>query len=264
MDLYASDVLENLKPLITAAEYRKAAVITNDARRAMAALNDESSVANRRNFSEAEEALTAYVGGLVATHLGGGKASSASVERFKNRKAALAWMRSNGVSISQGKFYTDCADGMITVHPDKSISKYQVSQYMLALQRTPGNDAASLDRAEEKERLEIRKLQLDVAKRERDERAGDARWMLAEDAWAAVAALLATINDNLKHQLYEAQGMLVHLAGGDPSRAPELYEECLAIVARAYNELAGARINGMFDVADDARYIDEVSNDEQE
>lgn len=49
-------------------------------------------------------------------------------ERFRNRKEALLWLQSKG-QISQGKFYTDCADGVISIYPDKSLSKFQVAEY---------------------------------------------------------------------------------------------------------------------------------------
>jgi hypothetical protein len=49
-------------------------------------------------------------------------------ERFKNRAEALRWLQSKG-NISQGKFYNDCLSGHITIHPDKSISKFQVAEY---------------------------------------------------------------------------------------------------------------------------------------
>jgi hypothetical protein len=49
-------------------------------------------------------------------------------ERFNNRADALVWLQSKG-QISRGKFYNDCKAGFITIHPDKSVSKFQVAEY---------------------------------------------------------------------------------------------------------------------------------------
>lgn len=57
-----------------------------------------------------------------------GMMQNSTPERFRNRKEALLWLQSRG-QISQGKFYTDCAAGHITIHPDKSLSKFQVAEY---------------------------------------------------------------------------------------------------------------------------------------
>lgn len=49
-------------------------------------------------------------------------------ERFRNRKEALLWLQRRG-QISQGKFYQDCNAGLLTIYPDKSLSKFQVAEY---------------------------------------------------------------------------------------------------------------------------------------
>lgn len=53
---------------------------------------------------------------------------NSTLERFRNRREALDWLQVR-VQISQGKFYQDCAAGLLTIHPDKSISKFQVVEY---------------------------------------------------------------------------------------------------------------------------------------
>ena len=54
--------------------------------------------------------------------------TNSTPERFRNRKEALLWLQSRG-QISQGKFYQDCAAGLLTIYQDKSLSKFQVSEY---------------------------------------------------------------------------------------------------------------------------------------
>lgn len=54
--------------------------------------------------------------------------TNSTPERFRNRKEALMWLQSRG-QISQGKFYTDCTAGHLTIYQDKSLSKFQVAEY---------------------------------------------------------------------------------------------------------------------------------------
>jgi hypothetical protein len=61
-------------------------------------------------------------------------------ERFRNRLEALAWLQSKG-QISRGKFYDDCIAGHITIHPDKSVSKFQVAEYAEKVFRFARQDA---------------------------------------------------------------------------------------------------------------------------
>lgn len=61
-------------------------------------------------------------------------------ERFKNRSEALKWLQSKG-KISRGKFYDDCIAGYITIHPDKSVSKFQVAEYAEKIFRFTRYDA---------------------------------------------------------------------------------------------------------------------------
>lgn len=167
-------------------------------------------------------------------------------DRFKNRKEALAWLQTRG-QISTGKFYQDCADGKVTIAPDKTISKYQVMQYAekvfgFARQVTPG-----YDQTEKKQALEIKNLEMDVLKKELANRKEDANWLQKEDAWAQMAAIIGTLRDSLRHQFHVGSVAVIHAAGGDPARGPEVYEQTEELISRAFNEVVNAgRIEGMF------------------
>jgi len=49
-------------------------------------------------------------------------------EYFKNRAEALQWLQSRG-KISKGKFYQDCKAGLVTIYPDKTVSKFSAAMY---------------------------------------------------------------------------------------------------------------------------------------
>lgn len=167
----------------------------------------------------------------------GGK--TVNEDRFKNRKEALDWLQSRG-QISQGKFYQDCDGGMITIGPDKTVSKYQVMEYAEKVFGYTRQTGPTMDMALRKERLEIEKLEMEVEKRKLENRKDDEKWLLKEDAWAQLAALIGTLRDSLRHQFHVGQSHLVHLAGGDHQRGPELYEGCEELLARAFNEVCNA------------------------
>jgi hypothetical protein len=169
-------------------------------------------------------------------------------ERFTNRKQALSWLKAQGYKVSQGKFYQDCSGGFPVLHRDGSISRYQVMQYGQQLDvNTRGVAHVSGGREEDedrKARAEADIKEMEANKRRREE---DAEWLHADAAWAAIAGLLGVLKDSLRHHFHAGQGELIHLAGGDQGRGPEVYEGCEEIMARAFNEVAGmGKIEGVF------------------
>ena len=168
-------------------------------------------------------------------------------ERFVNRKQALNWLKGQGYQISQGKFYGDCNDGFPLIHKDKTISRFHVLQYGQQLQADK-NTAPDNSRIDE---LKERKLKLEVEKIEKENRAEDRKWMKVEDAWASIATILGDLQDSLRHQFHTGQGGLIHLAGGDQARAPELHEGCEELIAAALNEVCNKeKIEGIFEQDD--------------
>lgn len=160
-------------------------------------------------------------------------------DRFKNRKEALDWLQSRG-QISQGKFYQDCEAGLITIAPDKTVSRWQVMEYAERVFGFTRQTGPTIDMALKKERLEVELLEQKLEKQKLDNRKDDEKWLLKEDAWAQMAALIGTLRDSLRHQFHVGQSHLVHLAGGDHQRGPEVYEGCEELLARAFNEVCSS------------------------
>ncbi len=168
-------------------------------------------------------------------------------ERFANRKQALNWLQAQGYKVSQGKFYQDVAAGAPALHRDGTVSRYAVMQYGQQLDiETRGGLLTFGSNAED----EARKIKADAdiacmkaARMQRDE---DRYWLHADEAWATVAALVGTLRDAIRHHLHEGAREIVHLAGGDQNRSQEVFEGCDQLVAKAFNETAGAEINVEF------------------
>lgn len=171
-------------------------------------------------------------------------------ERFKTRKTALDWIKAQGYQVSTGKFYQDCDSGFPAVHKDKTVSRFQVMQYVQQLDVE--RKSTSTDRAEEKEQLEINKLRLEVERRQIENRRDDDKWLNKETAYAHMAAIIGTLRDSLRHHFQVGSPALVHLAGGDHNRAPELYEGVEDILAKSFNEIvARGRIETVFEETDE-------------
>jgi hypothetical protein len=172
-------------------------------------------------------------------------------ERFKNRREALAWLQKRG-QISRGKFYDDCAAGTVTIYPDKTVSKFDVALYAEKLFTSSRNSSDSGNMSQERERLEIEKLRFDVSKRELETRREDDKWLLKEDAWARIAALVGVLQEALRYQFHTAAVNIVHIAGGDHARVMEVYELCEDTISRAYNQVAeSGRISVVFEKTGD-------------
>ena len=169
-------------------------------------------------------------------------------ERFANRKQALNWLQAQGYKISQGKFYQDCAAGFPSQHRDGSVSRYQVMQYGQQLDvESRGVASVSGGREEHDDRrakAEADIKEMEATKRRREE---DADWLHADAAWMAIAGLLGVLKDSLRHHFHAGQGELIHLAGGDQARGPEVYEGCEELMGRAFNEVSRMeKIEGIF------------------
>lgn len=172
-------------------------------------------------------------------------------ETFPRQQDALVWLHEHfGCPYpSAGKFSQDCKNGLCLVQPNKTYRSKDVKAYAERIKHDKRSATVAEGRAAEREELEIRKLKLEVEKRELENRREDDKWLAKEEAWAQLAALVGTLRDALRHQCHVGQAHLVHLAGGDPSRGPEVYEGLEEIIARAFNEVVTAgHIEGVFEV----------------
>ena len=173
-------------------------------------------------------------------------------ERFKNRKQAHNWLTSQGYKVSNGKFYKDCDEGFPPIHKDGSVSRYQVLQYAQQqdVERrgsAPAGDGEDYDARSVKAKALQEEIKLEKMQREHD-----AEWLHADAAWSALAALVGAIQDSLRHHFHTGQGQIIHAAGGEPARGPEVYEACEELLGAAFNEVAGmGRIDGVFEVDDE-------------
>jgi hypothetical protein len=172
-------------------------------------------------------------------------------QAYKNRASAFRlFIQAQGLPVSERKFYND-AHRLGLVRQDKTIELAALLAYVnedLKINPATGQSLVARDTAQEKEAAELRHIQLKNDKLARENRADDERWLLKEDAHAQMAAIVGLLRDSLRHHAHRAAAAIIHLAGGEVSRAPEVYEGVEEeILSRAFNEVAGAgRVEVMF------------------
>lgn len=168
-------------------------------------------------------------------------------ERFKNRSEALKWLQSRG-QISTGKFYQDVEAGLLTIAADKSLSKYKVMAYAEKIFGFTRQSAPIADLSEKEARLKVEKLEQEVEKGKLANRKEDEKWLLKEEAWAQMAAVIGRLRDSLRHQFHVGVVAVIGSAGGDHQRGPEVYEITEGLISRAFNEIVeSGRIEGVFE-----------------
>lgn len=166
-------------------------------------------------------------------------------DRFKNRAEAWRWCLAQGITISERKFRNDAKLGAYIVFPDKTVSRASVAEYMVRIMGTaPTPDLALIDHKQERERLELRKLELEVERLEIRTRSEDSEWIRTEDHWAQLLAGYNMLRGNLEHFTRIAATEIVLEAGGDYHQGPLVADKILELVInRAYGELSGMRID---------------------
>lgn len=143
---------------------------------------------------------------------------------FKNRKEALNWIRAEGVSVSQGKFYQDCEEFRL-VQSDKTVLLCDLVAYMRRELKTglrgPAQDLAAEEHSREIRDLELRKLRADVASKERANRKEDDRWIEVISHEMQLAAFAGQIEESLKQITTIKLSELIFIVGGELHKAAE-------------------------------------------
>ena len=146
---------------------------------------------------------------------------------------------SQGVKVSQGKFYKDCKAGIIKVHPNGSVDRLSVVEYAntkdVSLPSMPDEIIqAKLD----KEELERRILEVNLAKKKLDLDREREKWLSSEKAFALSAGLAGAIKDAVSYHIRHEVLNVIEAAGGKKSRETDCIEAMDAVFVLAYNEVA--------------------------
>ena len=160
---------------------------------------------------------------------------------FHNRKQAHEWLKDHGHKVASATFYAACANGFPSVAADGSVPRADVIRYSKTLDKT---SVLNSDFAEQKEKLQLRSLELDVAKKEREARKDDELWLYRNEAYAQMAAFLGTLIENVEHQFQINMDEIIESVDGNLALREQGYMVCEEIIGRGCNEtLALGQIN---------------------
>jgi hypothetical protein len=194
---------------------------------------DDLNAARQLRDDTAERLAGRYAPHLVAT------VKPAAGERFKDRKQAWDWLRSEGYIVSKDKFYGDCANGKPRVHPDRGVSRFEVMEYAHSLR---GALVSPPKNTEERDDADTRKAIADADKAEiqRDamQRELDAAWIRREEAEEETCVWVSRLRDAVTYHLGKSLLNLIYASGGQADRRAEVQNILDAALASACNEIA--------------------------
>lgn len=189
--------------------------------------------------------------------------STIAQQTYKNtQEAYLRFIEPQRLPVKKSKFYDD-VKRLNLAAIDKSIALASLLRYVreeLNVDPVSGRsiiEDEQRDLSDRQRKAEVDKAESDARKArvaaDEAEREIDEKWIYRDDAWAQIAALVGTLRDSLRHHAHVAAAAVIHSAGGDPSRASEVYEQIEAeIFTRAFNEIErGGRIEVMFESSEE-------------
>ena len=120
-------------------------------------------------------------------------------------------------------------------------------RYLRGLATGQVKDGPRVDLAEEKQRLEVAKLQYQVDELERAARKDDRQWVHHDDHCAAMSAIIGSLKEDLQHYSTISAGEIVAMCGGSITVTPMVGDRIFdLVVTPAFNDLAGKRIENAF------------------
>ncbi|RLD02521.1 MAG: hypothetical protein DRI32_08795, partial [Chloroflexi bacterium] len=117
-----------------------------------------------------------------------------TTERFKNRKQAFEWLQKRGFKLVERTFYNACDAGFPAVAADKTLSRFEVSEFLRQREAKYRKQPGGL--SDVREDAETRKAVADAKKSEiqaqQMQRELDKKWISREESdletctWAAL------------------------------------------------------------------------------
>lgn len=254
----STDIFERLLAAATEPDKAELKLAHNGRITAMKGYNDRPGKETKADYDAARALYQETIERLTQRYFPEEAPAPAEGEWFRTETEAYNYLLSLGYEVSRGKFNQDKKAGQLTVD-SKRVSKFSVLQYGLRLKQAQRTQSGvnQVDLAAQREADEARKIKADADKSEMQaeemRREQDRKWLHQDHAWEALAALVGALRDALRHQFHVGTAHIIHLAGGDPQRGPEVYEGAEELVGRAYNEvLAAGRIEGIFTTTEES------------
>jgi len=163
-----------------------------------------------------------------------------NAERFKNRKQAFEWLQQQGFQLSERTFYNACEAGSPAVGPDKTLSRFEVGEYLRKYERKYRKQSGNLSGI--REDAETRKAVADAKKAEINaeqlQRELDKRWISREESDLETCTWTALLRDQIAARLTQALPALIHSAAGHIEQLPEAQAIIDQAITDACNDIS--------------------------
>jgi len=145
---------------------------------------------------------------------------------FTTKKAAFEWYQGEGGAFSQSSFYAKVPT------EGRKVSRFAVSEMLRSERPQASDDATAIARANADARKAIAAADREEFKRDQEKRELDKAWIKHEDADLQTCTWAALTRDSISGRLKKDVLAIIHAAGGQLDRAPDV----LAIIDQAITD----------------------------
>ncbi|MGE4519532.1 MAG: hypothetical protein AB7E04_08505 [Desulfobacteraceae bacterium] len=156
-------------------------------------------------------------------------------DKFKNIKAVLDFLKTNGFKIEKSKIYEDAKEGLLRVQKNKSVMGIDVKLYSGTLKRDGSADPEPAELTAEKLKKESLKLDLQNEKLQFELDKEKGKYLPRSDFERELAARAAVLDSGIRHSLSLKVQDIIALVGGQLSKAPDLIDYIDKIIDESMN-----------------------------
>lgn len=207
------DRTEKLLEKATDAERNTIEILRRAVEKTQAAYEDGFSAAKKRDWDAAVEGYDAAIARLESKYM-------PSEPPFKNRLEVLKHLVGAGYKVSQGRLYKDAAAGLLTVQPDGTVFRSDVSDYILraGLEKIANESGQPSVYAEEEARERIRKLQNQNMDLEFRRAVEQGKFILKEEVYTQLAVKIGAFEAAMKYMTRVRAVDWIDATGGNAAK----------------------------------------------
>ncbi len=164
---------------------------------------------------------------------------------FPNRREVFLSIQDAGYILSQAKFYRDCSKpgkegGRIRVNADGTVNEAEVREYCKNLKRIEGDIDDLKDVQSTKGKMEVEKLQEQVAKLRFDREKDEGKYVLKEEVDLKIISTLTVLDIHFRQLIDMNMSEICRILGGDIKKMNDA-KDCLdELIDEMMNKLAMA------------------------
>ena len=165
-----------------------------------------------------------------------------NAERFKNRKKAFEWLQQQGFKLVERSFYNACDAGFPAVAADKSLSRFEVSEFLrqheAKYRKQPGRLSGIREDAETRKAVaDAKKSEIQAQQMQREL---DKKWISREESDLEVCTWACLTRDYITSRLERSITTLICAAGGSVERTADVQAIIDQAITDGCNDIANS------------------------